>query len=130
MSRSTQGHLRDVEVMWRSYRGHIGVMLELCWSLLGSDQCHVGVMWRLCGGRGPWVQIVGNMPNLGYQCIFSCSINLEGSPLDPSDGMLQIAAYLQHICCTWQFLKNYECSKNETPDMVSFESDYTSYQIS
>ena len=44
--------------------------------------------------------------------------------------MLQIAAYLQHICCTWQFLKNYECSKNETPDMVSLESNYTSYQIS
>ena len=58
-------------------------------------------MWRLCGGRGPWVQIVGSMPNLGYQCIFSCSINLEGSPLDPSNGMLQIAAYLQHICSTF-----------------------------
>ena len=54
----------------------------------------------------------------------------RGSPLDPSNGMLQIAAYLQHICCTWQFLKNYECSKDETPDLVSLESNRTTYQIS
>ena len=54
----------------------------------------------------------------------------RGSPLDPSNGMLQIAAYLQHICCTWQFLKNYECSKDETQDIVSLESIFTTYQIS
>ena len=46
----------------------------------------------------------------------------RGSPLDPSNGMLQIAAYLQHICCTWQFLKNHKCRKNETSNMVSLES--------
>ena len=33
-----------------------------------------------------------SMLNLGY-----CSMDLEDSPLDLSNGMLQIAAYLQHI---------------------------------
>ena len=56
----------------------------------------------------PWVQIEKSMPNLGSYSIFTLSIDLEGSPLDPSNGMLQIAAYLQHICCKWRFLKNYE----------------------
>ena len=44
--------------------------------------------------------------------------------------MLQIAAYLQHICCQWRFLKNYEFSKDETQGIASLESNYTSYQIS
>ena len=69
------------------------------------------------------------MPNLSYLCIFTLSIDLEGPLLDPSNGMLQIAAYLQHICCTWQFLKNYECSKDETQNIVFLESNYTSYQM-
>ena len=67
---------------------------------------------------------------MGSYSISTLSIDLEGSPLDPSNGMLQIAAYLQHICCTWQFLKNYECSKDETQNIVFLESNYTSYQIS
>ena len=54
----------------------------------------------------------------------------QGLPLDPSNGMLQIAAYLQHICCTWQFLKSDECSKDKTQNIVSLESNYTSYPIS
>ena len=79
---------------------------------------------------GPWFQIVKSMPNFGYWCIFTCSIDLEGSPLDPSNGMLQIAAYLQHISCTWQFLIDYECIKDETQHNVSLKSNHTSYQIS
>ena len=77
-----------------------------------------------------WVRIEKSMPNLGYQRIFTLSIDLEGSPLDPSNGMLQIAAYLQHICCKWRFLKNYEFSKDDTQGIVSLESNYTSQQIS
>ena len=70
------------------------------------------------------------MPNLSYWCIFTCSIDLEGSTLDPSNDMLQIAAYLQHTYCKWQFLENYEFIPDETQDIVSLESNYTSYQIS
>ena len=66
-----------------------------------------------------------SMSNLGY-----CSMDLEDSPLDLSNGMLQIAAYLQHIYCKWWYLKNYEFSQDETQDIVSLESDYTSYRIS
>ena len=57
-------------------------------------------------------------------------MNLEDSPLDLSNGMQQIAAYLQHIYCKWWYLKNYEFSQDETQDIVSLESDYTSYRIS
>ena len=70
------------------------------------------------------------MWNLGYWYIFTCAIDLEGYLFDPNNGMLQIAAYLQHIYCKWQFLKNYEFSQDETQDIVSLESNYTSYQIS
>ena len=47
------------------------------------------------------------MWNLGYWYIFTRSFDLEGSLFDPNNGMLQIAANLQHIYCKWQFLKNY-----------------------
>ena len=41
---------------------------------------------------------IANMSNLGYWYIFTCSIDMEGYLIDPDNSMLQIAAYLQHIC--------------------------------
>ena len=69
------------------------------------------------------------MWNLGYWYIFTCSIDLEGCHFDPNNGMLQIAAYLQHIYCKWLFLKDYEFSQDETKNLVSLESNYISYSI-
>ena len=40
------------------------------------------------------------------------------------------AAYLQHIYCKWQFLKNHEFSQGETQDIESLQFNYTSCQIS
>ena len=65
------------------------------------------------------------MWNLGYWYIFTCAIDLEGYLFDPNNGMLQIAAYLQHIYCKWQFLKNYEFSQDETQDLVSLEPNWS-----
>ena len=47
-------------------------------------------------------------------------MDLEDSPLDLSNGMLQIAAYLQYIYCKRWYLKNYEFSQEETQDIVSW----------
>ena len=45
------------------------------------------------------------MWKFGYWYIFTCSIDLEGYLIDLNNGMLQIAAYLQHIYCKGNFSK-------------------------
>ena len=59
---------------------------------------------------------------LRYWYIFTCSIDLEGYLFDSNNGMPQIAAYLQHIYCKWQFPKNHKFNQDETQDNVSLPS--------
>ena len=84
-----------------------------------------GASWRGMGRGCAGAMFKGMGKGQGYG-----KVDGQGLPLDPSNGMLQIAAYLQHICCTWQFLKSNECSKDKTQDIVSLESNYTSNPIS
>ena len=70
------------------------------------------------------------MQKLGYWYIFTCYIDLEGYLIDPNNGMQQITAYLWHIYCKWQFLKNYKFGQDETRDNASLESNYTSCKVS